>query len=95
MLRSVYRAYLNLKNDFSHLQERYSRAVNRCNSFSARLNDALAENKTLWERIRDYERVKRTFVPEEVERAVEYAKRWEAVEREKKKAKRKFDRGGR
>ena len=35
VLRSVYRAYLDLKSDLAHLQGQYNRAVNRCNSFSA------------------------------------------------------------
>ena len=42
-----------------------------------------------------FERAKRAFGPEEVERAVEDAKRREAQEREQKKAKRKFSRGAR
>ena len=95
VLRSVYRAYLDLKSDFSHLQEQYARAVNRCNSFSARLDDVLAENKALRGIAANYERVKRAFGPEEVERAVEDAKRREAAEKEQRKAKRKFSRGAR
>ena len=45
--------------------------------------------------VRDYERVKRAFGPEEVERAVEEAKRREAAEKEQRKAKRKLNRGAR
>ncbi len=53
------------------------------------------ENKTLRGTAADFERVKRAFGSEEVERAVEDAKRREAVEREQRKAKRKFSRGTR
>ena len=53
------------------------------------------ENKALRGTVADFERVKWTFGPEEVERAVEDAKRREAQEREQKKAKRKFSRGAR
>lgn len=53
------------------------------------------ENKALRGAIADFERVKRAFGPEEVERAVEDAKRREAQEREQKKAKRRFRRGAR
>ena len=95
VLRSVYRAYLDLKSDLAHLQGQYNRAVNRCNSFSARLDDVLDENKTLRGTVADFERVKRAFGPKEVERAVEDAKRLEAQEQEQKKAKRKFSRGAR
>lgn len=42
-----------------------------------------------------FERAKRAFGLEEVERAVEEAKRREAAEKEQKKAKRKFSRGTR
>lgn len=95
VLRSLYRAYLDLKSDLAHLQEQYNRAVSRCNSFSARLDDVLDENKALRGTVADFERVKRAFGPEEVERAVEDARRREAQEREQKKAKRKFSRGAR
>ena len=42
-----------------------------------------------------FERAKRAFGLEEVERAVEEAKRREVAEKEQKKAKRKFSRGTR
>ena len=53
------------------------------------------ENKALRGTVADFERVKRAFGPEEVERAVEGAKRREAQEREQRNAKRKFSRGSR
>lgn len=53
------------------------------------------ENKALRGTVADFERVKRAFGPEEVERAVEDTRRREAQEREQKKAKRKFSRGAR
>ena len=62
---------------------------------SDRLQEVKMENKALRGTVADFERVKRAFGPEEVERAVEDAKRREAQEREQKKAKRKFDRGAR
>lgn len=45
--------------------------------------------------VADFERVKQAFGPEEVERAVEDARRRETQEREQKKVKRKFNRGAR
>ena len=41
----------------------------------------------------DYERVKRAFGAEEMERAAEDAKQREAAEKEQRKARRKFSRG--
>ena len=70
--------------------------VRECNErLSDRLQEAKLENKALWGTAADFERVKRAFGLEEVERAVEEAKRREAAEKEQKKAKRKFSRGTR
>jgi chromosome segregation ATPase len=86
VLRSVYRAYLDLKSDLAHLQGQYNRAVSRCNSFSARLNDVLDENKTLRERSMDYERVRRAIGPEQADRILEAAHQQEQPEKERKRA---------
>ena len=70
--------------------------VRECNErLSDRLQEAKLENKALRGTAADFERVKRAFGLEEVERAVEDARRREAQEREQKKAKRKFSRGAR
>ena len=70
--------------------------VRECNErLSDRLQEAKLENKALRGTAADFERVKRAFGLEEVERAVEEAKRREAAEKEQKKAKRKFSRGTR
>lgn len=60
---------------------------------SEHLQEVKPENKALRGTVADFERVKRAFGPEEVEGAVEDAKRREAQEQEQKKAKRKFSRG--
>ena len=95
VLRSVYRAYFDLKSRFERLQSAYDREVGKTSSISARIYEVCAERDSLKGQVRDFERVKRAFGPEEVERAVEDAKRREAQEREQKKAKRKFSRGAR
>ena len=64
-------------------------------NLSERLQEVKLENKALRGTVADFERVKRAFGPEEVERAVEDAKRLEAQEQEQKKAKRRFSRGAR
>lgn len=53
------------------------------------------ENKSLRGIVADYERVKRAFGAEEMERAAEDAKQREAAEKEQRKAKRRFSRGAR
>ena len=95
VLRSVYRAYFDLKSKFERLQSAYDREVSKNSSLSARIYEVCAERDSLKGQVKDYERVKQAFGPEEVERAVEDAKRREAQEREQKKAKRKFSRGAR
>ena len=62
---------------------------------SDRLQEVNLENKALRGTVAGFERVKRVFGPEEVERAVEDAKRREAAEKEHRRAKRKSDWRGR
>jgi len=92
-LRSLYRAYVELKGKYERLQGDYGRAREGNERLSDRLQEVKLENKALRGTVADFERVKRVFGPEEVERAVEDAKRREAAEKEQKKAKRKFSRG--
>ena len=60
-----------------------------------RLQEVNLENKALRGTVADFERVKRAFGTEEVERVVEDAKRREAATKEQQRAKRKFSRGAR
>ena len=95
VLRSLYRAYVELKRKYERLQGDYGRAREGNERLSDRLQETKLENKALRGAVADFERVKRAFGPEEVERAVEDAKRREAQEREQKIAKRRFRRGAR
>lgn len=90
VLRSLYRAYIDLKGKFERLQGDYDRVREGNARLSDRLQKVKLENKTLRGIAANYERVKRTFGPEEVERAVEDVKRQETTEKERRKAKRKF-----
>lgn len=95
VLRSVYRAYQELRYDYNRLKDSYQREVRRSGTLSTRLDEVLAERNSLREEIRDYDRVKRAFGPEQVEAAVEAAKQREAAEKARKRPRRSFDRGGR
>ncbi len=95
VLRSLYRAYVELKGKYECLQGDYGQAREGNERLSDRLQEVKLENKALRGTVADFERVKRAFGPEEVERAVEDAKRQEAQERKQRKAKRKFSRGAR
>jgi hypothetical protein len=85
----------NWTGKYERLQGDYGRAREGNERLSDRLQEAKLENKALRGTAADFERVKRAFGLEEVERAVEEAKRREAAEKEQKKAKRKFSRGTR
>ena len=95
VLRSLYASYVDLKRGFERLQGDYGRVRESNARLSEGLQEATLENKGLRGIAADYERVKRAFGAEEVERAVEDAKRREAAEKEQRKAKRKFSRGTR
>ena len=77
-----------MQGDYERVRESNAR-------LSKRLQEAKLENKGLRGIAADYERVKRAFGAEEVERAVDDTKRREAAEKEQRKAKRKFSRGAR
>ena len=59
VLRSVYRAYFDLKSSFEQLQRAYDREVSKNSSLSARIYEVCAERDSLKGQVRDYERVRR------------------------------------
>ena len=76
VLRSLYRAYVELKGKYERLQGDYGRAREGNERLSDRLQEVKLENKALRGTVADFERVKRAFGPEEVEQAVEDAMMW-------------------
>ena len=84
VLRSLYRAYIDLKGKFDRLQGDYGRVRESNARLSDRLQEVKLENKALRQVSADYERVKRAFGPEQVEAAVEATKRKEQIERVQK-----------
>ena len=84
-----------MKGKYERLQGDYGRAREGNERLSDRLQEVKLENKALRGTVADFERVKRAFGPEEVEGAVEDAKRREVAEKEQRKAKRRFSRGAR
>ena len=89
VLRSVYRAYFDLKGKLERLQGQYNRVSERCYSYSARLDAVSAENKSLREEVRDYERLKRAIGPEQTSMMLEAARQQEQAEKERKRAARR------
>ena len=95
VLRSLYRAYIDLKGKFDRLQGDYDRVREGNARLSDRLQEVKLENKALRQVSADYERVKRVFGPEQVEAAVEADKQREQAEKGRKRPRRSLDRGGR
>lgn len=86
VLRSVYRAYFDLKSKFERLQSAYDREVSKSNSLSARIYEVCAERDSLKGQLRDYERVRRAIGPEQTDRILEAAYQQEQAEKERKRA---------
>ena len=96
VLRSVYRAYLDLSRRFSDMQKSYDRAWSKVNSLTARVEELWNENRALRERLGDFDRVERALGRDTVETIVQKEKRLEEVQKmQKQRQKRKIDRGER
>ena len=96
VMRSVYRAYLDLSRRFSDMQKSYEKAWSKVNSLTARVEELWNENRALRERLGDFGRVERALGRDTVETIVQKEKRLEEVQRmQKQRQKRKLDRGER
>ena len=95
VLRSLYRAYIDLKGKFDRLQGDYDRVREGNARLSDRVMEVKMENKKLRQISADYTRVKRVFGPEQVQAAVEADKQREQAEKGRKRPRRSLDRGGR
>ena len=95
VLRSLYRAYIDLKGKFDRRQGDYARVGEGNARLSDRLMEVKMENKKLRQIAADYTRVKRVFGPEQVEAAVEADKQREQAEKGRKRPRRSLDRSGR
>ena len=96
VLRSVYRAYLDLARRFSDMQRSYERAWSKVNSLTDRVEELWNENRALKERLGDFNRVERALGRDTVESIVQKEKSLEEVQRiQEQRQKRKIDRGER
>lgn len=96
VLRSVYRAYLDLSRKFSDMQKSYDRAWSKVNLLTARVEELWNENKVLREKLGDFNRVERALGRDTVEMIVQREKSLEEVQRiQNRERKRKIDREGR
>ena len=94
VLRSLYLAYVELRGKFERLQGDYGRVRESNIRLSDRLQEVKLENKAMRQVSADYERVKRAFGPEQVDRILEAAYQQEQAEKERKRAARQKTRVG-
>ena len=96
VLRSVYRAYLDLSRRFSEMQRSYERVWSKVNSLTARVEELWNENRMLRENLGDFERVKGALGHDTVETIVQAERQREQTIKEEKRAqRRKMNRGAR
>ena len=96
VLRSVYRAYLDLSRRFNDMQRSYERAWSKVNSLTARVEELWDENRILRESLGDYERVKGALGQDTVETIVQAERlREQAIKAQNRAHRRKMDRGER
>lgn len=96
VLRSVYRAYIDLSRRFNDMQKSYDRAWIKVNSLTARVEELWNENRALKERMEDFKRVEQVLGRDTVETIVQREKSLEKAQRmQNKRQKRKVDRGDR
>lgn len=84
VLRSVYRAYLDLSRRFSDMQKSYERAWSKVNSLTTRVEELWNENRMLRESLEDYEYVKEVLGRDQVEEIVQIERRRERALKEHK-----------
>ena len=96
VLRSVYRAYLDLSRRFSDMQKSYERVWDKINSLTVHVEELWNVNRVLKERIGDFNQVERALGRSTVETIILREKRLEEEQRvQKRKQKRKMDRDAR
>ena len=92
VLRSVYHAFLNLRNDYDRLQQRFSRECAKTARMGDQIDELADENKILRGIVADFDRVKKALGKDKVEAAVESVKQEEARVQAEKHRKRQYTR---
>ena len=95
VLRSLYRAYIELSERLVDVQMKYNRVCGENSRLNDRMTEIWLENKKLRQISTDYTRVKRVFGPEQVVAAVAADKQREQAEKGRKRPRRSLERGGR
>ena len=92
VLRSLYRAYIELSGRLEEVCGKYNRVCGENSRLNDRMTELWLENKKLRQISADYIRVKRVFGPEQIAAAVEADKQREQAEKGRKRPRRSLDR---
>ena len=93
VLKSVYRAYLELSRRFSEMQKSYEKAWSKVDSLTGRVEELWNENRSLRERLADFNRVERALGQETVKMIVQREESLEEAQKMQNRwKKRKIDR---
>ena len=96
LVRSLYAAYLEIRNKYDKLVWNYTNVKEKNEHLKMRIHDLSDENDVFKKISIKYERVKRVFGADKVEAAVELDKKQEEIQRaQKKQLKRGMDKGAR
>ena len=88
VLRSLYRAYIDLRGKFERLQQSYNRECARTSQMGERIDTLIEENKTLKHIAGDFNRIKKVLGQETIDSALEAS--WqEEIHRKASKRKQK------
>lgn len=87
-----YHAFLNLRNDYDRLQQRFSRECAKTARMGDRIDELADENKILRGIAADFDRAKKALGKDKVEAAVESVKQEEARVQAEKHRKRQYTR---
>ena len=92
VLRSVYHAYLDLRNRFERLQQSYNRECSRTAQMGERIDALVSENKMLRGIAADFDRTKKALGKDKVEAAVESVKQQESLMKAQRKKQKQYTR---
>ena len=92
VLRSVYNAYLDLRNRFERLQQSYNRECSRTSQMGERIDALVSENKMLRGIAADFDRAKKALGKDKVEAAVESVKQQESLMKAQRKKQKQYTR---
>ena len=92
VLRSLYRAYIDLRGKFERLQQSYNRECARTSQMGERIDTLVEENKTLKHIAGDFNRIKKVLGQDAIDAALEASRQEENRRKAPKKKQKEYSR---